>query len=429
MISVSFSDMVLAASLIVSLGAYVWVSKRDGSFLNVMTPAFVIAIPGYYLLPLFFTHVFGTDASPYAYIYVYATVAVQNVAFAYAYTRPTRRLLRLPFRYSYRNFDRLSFAFLGLGALMYAPILLQFPEYILDPRQLYTHTRTGFGINFYVSSTLAYLAVILIQFSGRSRWVKGLVIVFAAAVLSLHGSKGQMLSLILMLALFEVYAGRRKLKLLPSLFAGVGLSFFLLFLFAATMSLGDSPAKALEAISRYSDYTRNAMLLIDSHFPLQYGRLTLEAQTIARIPRLLMPSKPRNFGALYLDDVFYPEAMDADAGPPDFGVGVQYADFGVLAVAYLAVFAMLRGWLVQVFVRRLSFSHHPADFFLVAFLAEIALFPIGAVGWLLPEALTVAIFLRFASCFGAGKVYRERIRTKLPFVPSLPQSTDTAGTV
>ena len=429
MISALFADTVLVASLIVSLVAYVQVSKRDGSYLNVMTPAFVIGIPAYYLLPLFFTHVFGTKASPYAYVYVYATLAVQNVAFAYAYTRPTRRLIRLPFRYSYGNFDQLSFAFLGLSVLMYAPVLLQFPEYLLDPRQIYTHTRTGFGVNFYISSTLAYLAVILIQFSGRSRWVKGFVILVAAAVLSLHGSKGQMLSLVLLFALFEVYVGRRKLRLLPSLFAGVGLSFLLFLLFAATMALGDSPAEALEAISQYSDYTQNAMLLIDSHFPLQYGRLTMEAQIIGRIPRLLMPNKPRNFGGLYLDDVFYPEAMDADAGPPDFGVGVQYADFGALAIVYLAVFAMLRGWLARVFVSRLSYSRHPSDFVLVAFLAEISLFPVGAVGWLLPEALTVAFFLRFVSCFGAGKVYRERIRTKLPFVPSLPQSTDTAGTV
>lgn len=428
MISSWLADTVLIASLIVSLCAYVMVSKREGSYINIMTPWFISNIPAYYLLPLFFTHVFGTGASPYAYVYVYATLAVQNVAFAYAYTRPTRRLIRLPFRYSYGNFDRLSFAFLVLALLMYAPVLLQFPEYLLDPRQIYIRTRTGFGVNFYISSTFAYLAVILIQFSGRSRWIKGFVIVVAAAVLSLHGSKGQMLSLILLLALFEVYVRRRRLKLVPSLFVGVGLTLFLFLLFAATMTLGDSPTEALESISQYSDYTRNAMLLIDSHFPLQYGRLTMEAQIIGRIPRVLMPNKPRNFGGLYLDDVFYPEAMDADAGPPDFGVGVQYADFGALAIVYLAVFAMLRGWLAQVFIRRLTYSRHPADFFLVAFLAEIGLFPVGAVGWLLPEALTVAVFLRFASCFGAGKVYRERIRTKLPFVRSLPQS-DTAGTV
>jgi hypothetical protein len=323
MISSWLSDTVLMVSLIVSLYAYVVVSKRDGSYLNVMTPAFITGIPAYYLLPMFFAHVFGTEASTYAYTYVYTTLAVQNVAFAYAYTRPTRKVLRLPFHFSYANFDRLSFAFLGLAIVMFAPILLQFPEYILDPRQLYTHTRTGFGINFYVSSTLAYLAVILIQFSGRALWVKGFVIVLAAAVLSLHGSKGQLLSLVLLVAFFEAYVRKRKLNLLSALFAGVGVSFFLFLTFAATMTLGDTPADAVEAISRYSDYTRNAVLVIDTHFPLQYGRLTLEGQTIGRIPRFLMPNKPKDYGGIYLDEQFYPGSVDLDQGSPDFGIGVQ----------------------------------------------------------------------------------------------------------
>jgi hypothetical protein len=426
MISLWLSDTVLTLSLGVSLLSYVAVSRRDGSYLNVMTPAFIIGIPGYYLLPMFFTHVFGTDASPYAYIYVYLTLAVQNLAFAYTYTRRTQRLFRFPFRYSHANFDRLSFVFLGIAGLMYLPILLQFPEYILDPRQLYTHTRTGFGLNFYISSTFAYLAVILIQFSGRSGWVKGCVILIAAAVLALHGSKGQMLSLVLLIALFEVYVRGRKLKLLPSIFAGAALGVFLILLFAATMTLGDTVGEAMEAISGYSDYTQNAMLLIDSHFPIQYGRLTLEGQIIGRIPRVLMPSKPKAYGGVYLDEEFYPRSMDLDQGAPDFGIGVQYADFGAFAIVYLAAFAMLRGWLAQIFVRRLKFSRHPADFFLVAFLAEISLFPIGGVGWLLPEALTVAVLLRLASCVGAKSVYRERITTKLRFV-SPPQSPGAMG--
>jgi hypothetical protein len=408
MISLSLANSALIASLTVSLGTYIFVSKREGNYVNILTPTFIISIPGYYLLPLFFTNVFGTEASAYAYVYVYATLAVENVVFAYAYTRLTWRLLRVPFRYSYCNFDQLSFFLLGLSVLLYAPVLLQFPEYLLDPRQIYAHTRTGFGINFYISSAFAYLAVILIAFSGRSRAVKALVILAAGVVISLHGSKGQILSLVLLLALFEVYVRRRQLKFWPSLLLGLSLSFFTLLLFAATMTLGGSPVEVLEEISQYSDYTRNAMLLIDSHFPMQYGRLTLEGQIIGRIPRLLMPNKPKNFGALYLDDQFYPEYMDADAGAPDFGIGVQYADFGVFAILYLAVFAMLRGWLARVFVDRLRHSCHPADFSLVAFFAGLSLFPVGGVGWLLPEALAVGAFLCFASRIGADKLYRER---------------------
>ena len=150
------------------------------------------------------------------------------------------------------------------------------------------------------------------------------------------------------------------------------------------------------------------MLVIDSRLPLQYGRLTLESNTIGIIPRVFMPSKPKNFGALYLDEQFYPEALDNDAGAPAFVVGVEYADFGVLAILYLAMFAAFKGWMARVFVDRLRSKRHPADFFVVAFLADITLIPTGA-GWLLPEVIIVAMLMRFASCWGAVQIYRERL--------------------
>src|SRR5258708_26127477 len=310
MISSWLADTVLIASLMVSSGAYLFVSRREGSYLNILTPSFLTIIPAYYVLPLFFGHVFGNEASSYSYIYVFTTVAVENVAFAYAYTRPAKTLFRLPLGYSYGNFALLSVASLAFAVLLYVPVLIQFPEYLLDPRQIYTHTRTGFGINFYTSSTLSYLAVILIQFSDRSRLVKGVVILGAGIILMLHGSKGQVLSLVLLLALFEVYARNRKVTFWPSLLAGAGLAIFAFLLMAATMALGSGSAEVLESVSSYSDYTRNAMLVIDSHFPIQYGRLTLESQIIGRIPRALMPNKPKNYGGLYLDDQFFPESLD-----------------------------------------------------------------------------------------------------------------------
>lgn len=412
MISISIADTVLLISLAISAGTYVWVSRREGSYLNILTPAFLMAIPAHYLLPLFTTHFFGNDATPYSYTYVYATLAVENVAFAVAYLGSTRNLLRLPFRFSYSNFGALSVAFLAIAILMYVPILLEFPEYILDPRQIYEHTRVGFGVNYYVSSTLAYLSLILILFSEYSRSIRWAVVLVATALLSLHGSKGQVLSVFLILALYQIYVRARKVRLLSSLIVAGCLSVLVLLLFVATMAIDRDPFEAIRTISEYSDYTRNAMLVIDSHFPLQFGRLTMESHVYGRIPRFLLPDKPTNFGALYLDDQFFGESLDEEKGAPDFGIGVQYADFGALAIVYLAVFAVFRGWLARTFVRRLQGSQHPADFFMVAFLANISLFPVGAVGWLLPEAFLVAFFLRFASQVGAETLYSEQIRMR-----------------
>src|SRR5271166_5188559 len=251
MISASFEDGVVLISMVVSLATYVAVSRREGSYLNILTPSFLIGIPAYYVLPMAFARVFGNEASGYAFVYVYATLAVENIFFAWAYLRPSTKVMRFPFRFSYANFDRLSLILLGLAVLMYVPVLLQFPEYILSPRQIYEQTRTGFGISYYISSTLAYLAVILMEFSERSRWLKVAVVLVAAVLLSLHGSKGQVLSLLLLLTLFEVYVRRRKVKLMTALIVAGVLGLVVLLSFATTMALDGDPLEALQSISQY----------------------------------------------------------------------------------------------------------------------------------------------------------------------------------
>ncbi len=410
MISVDSANAVLLASLAISVGAYIFVSRREGSYLNILTPAFVVNVPALFLLPLAFNSLFGTDASTFAYMYVYATVAAENSIFAYVYTRPRTKPIRLPFAYSYNNFRKLSLFCLAGAAALYLPVLLKFREYILDPRRIYEQTRTGFGASFFLSSTLAYLAVILILFEKTSRSKKAFVVLVAAILLSLHGSKGHVVQLVFLILIFEVYVRKHKLTLLPSVMVCAGMALVLLGLFAATTTF-ETPADTLQNLTEYSDYTRNAMLVIDSHFPLQYGRLTWESNILSLVPRSLVPSKPKDFGPFYLDAEFYPQAMDEDKGAPAFGVGLQYADFGVFAIVYLGLFAVLRGWLARVCVDRLHRTQHPADFLLVAFLADITLFPIGT-GWLFPETLAIAMLLRFASRFGAKKICREHIRYK-----------------
>jgi hypothetical protein len=416
MISTDMAGIILAASLAVSIGAYIFVSRREGSYVNLMTPAFVINIPSFYLLPFARDQVFGIDASAHAYVYVYTTLAIENVIFAYFYTYKSTRPLRLPFSYGYKNFWLFSVVGATIAVLLFVPVLLEFREFVFDPRRIYELTRTGFGANFYLSSTAAYLAAIFAFFCHQS-WVrKTLIVLVAALVLALHGSKGQVLDLLLFLLLFVIYVKGRKLKLLPALMVCLGLGLVLIGLFAATITLG-SPMEALESLSSYSDYTRNAMLVIDSNFPVQYGRLTWESNVIAVVPRAIMPDKPKDYGAFYLDAEFYPSEMERDQGVPAFGMGVQYADFGELAIVYLALFAALRGWLARIFVARLKQTRHPADFIIVAFLAGVTLFPIG-IGWPFPETLAIALCLRFASSIGADKVYREELRFTRPVLPA-----------
>jgi hypothetical protein len=415
MISLGMAGAVQLASLAIAIGAYIFVSRREGSYVNIMTPALAVNVPAFYLLPLVYNQLFGTEGSTFAYVYVYATLAVENVVFAFLYTRRRVRPIRLPFGYGYENLGFLSVLFISLAVLLFIPILLEFREYIFDPRRIYEETRTGFGGGYYLSSTAAFLAAILALFSNQSRLKKILLLSASAFILFLHGSKGQVFNLLLLVILFEIYVKHRKLKLLPALMAGLGIAVVLVGLFAATMVLG-GPMEAVETVSQYSDYTRNAMLVIDSNMPLEYGRLTWESNVMALVPRAIMPNKPKDYGAFYLDAEFFPGSMDRDQGVPAFGIGVQYADFGWMAIVYLALFAALRGWLARVFVDRLGQTRHPADFIMIAFLADIALFPIG-IGWPFPETLLVAMGLRFLSSIGANKVYRERVVARPRVLP------------
>lgn len=408
MISPGLANTTSLLSLAATLGAYGFVSYRERNYLNVLTPSLLVNVPAFYVFQLVYNNLFGMEASAYSYIYVYATLAVESVVFAYVYTRPRTKPIRLPFAYGYNHFGAMAFACIGLAFVLFLPLLIEFKEYIFDPRRIYEETRTGFGVSYYTSSVCAYLAVILILFSRQSTFRKATVIAVAAIVLSLHGSKGQVLGLVLLPLLFQVYVRHKRVELGRALLVCLGFAVLLVCMFAATVSLG-GPMEALEWVSEYSDYMRNAMMVIDSNMPVQYGRLTWESNVISLVPRAVMPDKPKDFGAFYLDEEFFSGSLDEDKGVPAFGIGVQYADFGFLAIVYLGLFAAFRGWLTRVWVQRLEHTRHPADFLMLAFLCGISVFQIGT-GWLLPETLLIAVFLRFASSLGSGRTYREHIR-------------------
>src|SRR5260370_29031316 len=167
MISAQLANVVMASSLLIVILAYVKLSRVEGSYINVLIPSLVIGIPACYFLPWSYMQICGTGASRYAFLYVYATLAAENVAFVYAYSRARAKVVRLPFRFSYQNFGLVAWICLGLAVLIYVPLLVQFREFLLDPRGIYKLTRTGFRPPFYISRILACLAVVLIPFSKR----------------------------------------------------------------------------------------------------------------------------------------------------------------------------------------------------------------------------------------------------------------------
>ncbi len=98
-------------------------SKREGSSINILTPSFIMAMPAFYLLPLVYLRLFGAEGSTYAHFCVYSALAVEPLAFVYAYTRTGDKVVRLPGVSSYSNFGLVSLLCLSFGVLLYIPVL------------------------------------------------------------------------------------------------------------------------------------------------------------------------------------------------------------------------------------------------------------------------------------------------------------------
>jgi hypothetical protein len=371
---------------------YVYVSVREQSYLNVLTPTFAILVPANYLLELYHLWLFGPSGSQFAYALMYACYTATFVAFALGYLKTRVPALRLPFTAGEATGNGLApYLVLAAAVALYSPVLIEFRGFLTHPRDVYEQTRTGYGTYYFLSTTLCYLALVLLLFKCRpGRFELALFTLMCLVFLWLHGSKGQMLLAVFILAMYWVYVRAKRMSLVRfALFGGalgcVGVGLFLVTNPSLLVDRED-----LQGIADYSDYTRNGLLLIDSDVGPLYGRLSIEQQIYSRVPRPLFPDKPNDYGVLYLAEHFYPDSFQRGAGSPAFGFGIELADFGVLALPILLLESFLGGMLLNMFMKSLRRHQSPGDFMLVLFATGMPVIPLPGA-FLLPEMLILAI--------------------------------------
>lgn len=401
---------IILLSLVVVLVTYALISWSEKSLINAFSPYFLLFVPSNYLFELVHIHYFGYSGSSYAYMYCYGTYAIAFAFFALSYRLFPVLCFRTPLWGRIYSANYFPYIILVSAFVVYAPILFEFREYLSDPREIYMRTRSGYGLAFFLSTTLAYLSFVAIVFKRNRYWFEVPLIAVACVVLLLaHGSKGQIVTLVLIYVLYRVYVEHRLFGI--KAFSGFVVLFSAVIglLFSLTLQ-NENESNLLKKIALYSDYTRNALLVIDSNMSPEMGRLTMEEVLFSRVPREFYSDKPKNFGTFYLAEKFYPEWFAADTGSPAFGIGVQYADFGDFAIVYIVVGALLSGVLLKVFMTRLKSYHHPADFIMVLFFSGITLIPIG-VGNLLPEHLLIA--------FAVALLLRQRSRYVVKYIPNI----------
>jgi hypothetical protein len=382
----------ILASFACVVATYVYVSVRERSYLNVLTPTFAFLVPANYLLELYHLWLFGPSGSHFAYALMYACYTATFMAFALGYLKMRVPAVRLPFTTGKATGNGLApYLVLAAAVALYWPVLSEFRADLANPRHIYEQTRSGYGTYFFLSTTLCYLALVLLLFKGRlGRFELALFTLMCLVFLWLHGSKGQMLLVVFILAAYQVYVRAKTMSLVSfALFGaalgGVGVGLFLLTNPSLLVNSED-----LQGIAAYSDYTRNGLLLIDSNVGPLYGKLSLEQQIYSRVPRPLFPDKPNDFGALYLAEHFFPDAFQAGMGAPAFSFGTELADFGVLALPFLFLESFLGGVLLNIFMKSLRRHQGPGDFIMVLFASGLPVIPLSGA-FLLPESLILAI--------------------------------------
>lgn len=379
---------VTVISFSIVLVSYWAVARRDNSFINFMLPSLLTFLPANYLLQWGYMLLYGQDASNFAYTYCYLTYAAMFSAAAWGYCKGP--IVKVSFQGSCANIGSKAWALMGAAWALYMPVLYEFRDYISNPREIYTRTRTGYGVSFFGSALLLNVAFICYLFqSKKSRVMAGAFVLSALGLAYLHGSKGQLVTYPLEWLIFLVYVRKERVGLLKTagfalLFASLLGSMF--FIFASESSKADLAVSLIE----YSDYTRNAMMVIDDHGARPaWGRLTFEDNVYSRMPRVLFPEKPKNFGQFRLAERYYPDWFDADTGSPAFGIGVQYADFGSLSVFYLIAFSAFGAIMVNSFVNS---EPNSANFLMLLFFCGLGAIPAGDY-YYFPEHLVVAFLL------------------------------------
>ncbi|MEW5995016.1 MAG: hypothetical protein AB1744_11560, partial [Candidatus Zixiibacteriota bacterium] len=160
-------EAIILSSLTLAMVAYVIVSRWDRSYINVFTPVYFIIVPAYYLLELVHIHYYGYSGSIFAYAFCYAIYGLGFLLMALVYVSFPSYRLRLPFTYR-SEMTYLPWLVLGLSVLVYLPILIEFREFLFEPRQIYHRTRSGYGHIFFTSTALTFLSWILCLFKRRT---------------------------------------------------------------------------------------------------------------------------------------------------------------------------------------------------------------------------------------------------------------------
>jgi hypothetical protein len=343
------------------------------------------------VLELVYLSVYPQAGSTYGYLIVYLLYSLELTGLVAGYLVIRRsaivKLIRVDHIPGY-----LAWFILFLAFTIYLPVLLEFSNFILQPREIYMRTRTGYGLNYFGSLFFANLAFLIFLFY-RGGGILGRLVFLGVLffVIGMHGSKGAFVTIFLIYLLFLVYIKKINQSLKRTVYYGAVFSATMVTLFYFTLP-ESMKAEFLKGIVNYSDYSRHAIMVVDQPPDVTYGRLIFEDNIVSLVPRAVFPEKPKDFGSFFLSKHYFPEWFYGDTGSPAFGVGTYYADFreASLVVIFFVSFAI--GSFIKIFLNRVVKFQSPSDFIMLIFFAGVPLLNLGT-GYLVIPHFAIVLFL------------------------------------
>ena len=394
----SFEITALLLSFMVVVASYLLVVWKDRSWINWATPFFILSIGSKYCFQfLFLYQSVDHGGSRYAYAYCYTTYALSFLlgALVYAFVKPVK------IRLSGRSGDLpvLPWILLLLGFLLYLPVLVEFRAYLSDPRRIYEATRTGYGLYYFGSTTLTSLGFVTFLFK-KDKSLKSVVLFFAICVLLAywHGSKGQIITYLLIWMLYRVYVEGTPIRAFAASLIVAAVASLVVGSFALFSSVADI-AELAQSVTTFADYVRNAMLVIDDPNQTRYyGRLMIENEIYSRVPRMIMPGKPKDFGPFILAKTYNPASYRNDEGVGAFDIGFVYADFGDFSIIAICAYSVFSAYFVSSLALHLRSGGGAGTFIVFLFMVGVSVIPISGPFYL-PESILLGGVVAVASRF------------------------------
>lgn len=373
---------------VATLIAYSWYSRGERSYLNAMTVATALKLIVEFGLEPISYEIGIFDYRPSTFLQIYLASYLAYIGMLVGAKRNIS-IIDQRRKFSPIVGDLIPWVFLAGSFLLYVPIFIEFRDHILDPRYIYEQTRTGYGLQYFGSGLLMNCSLVLYLLSAR-RFHAIYIFSFLLVALS-KGSKGQVLVGLMIYIIWAVYVLGRRFSLARTL-VGASVAVGAMGLLFALNYRGEIESLVL-TVAGYSDYNRNASLIIEDPKPEVYwGRLSFENVVYSKVPRAIWPSKPKNFGSFYLAEEYFPRLFEMDQGAPSFGIGTYFADFGTFAYVVVFLVNYLSGILLRYFAQRCDRSPSVMSFMMLLFFSDVVLIQAG-VGYFVVETFILAILL------------------------------------